>query len=66
MHTLDMANVTPVQSAPALAPPRLLVDLALESLDFPSQVSDDACVLGDVVGHVEQVLLHLQGAQRQR
>lgn len=58
-----MADVTPVQFAPGLTPPSLLVDLALESLDLASQISDDAGVLSDVVGDVEQVLLHLQGAQ---
>lgn len=60
LHTLDMTDVTPVKFAPGLAPPSLLVNLALESLDLASQVGDDAGVLGDVVGDIEQVLLHLR------
>lgn len=55
-----MTDVTPVKFAPGLAPPSLLVNLALESLDLASQVGDDAGVLGDVVGDIEQVLLHLR------
>lgn len=58
-----MTDVTPVQFAPGLAPPSLLVDLALESLDLSSQVSDDAGVLSNVVGDIEQILLHLEGAR---
>lgn len=58
-----MTDVTPVQFASGLTPPSLLVDLALESLDLASQVSDDAGVLSDVVGNIQQVLLHLRGAQ---
>lgn len=58
-----MTDVTPVQFASGLIPPSLLVDLALESLDLASQVSDDAGVLSDVVGNIQQVLLHLRGAQ---
>lgn len=58
-----MADVAPLLPAAGLAPPSLLLDFALKSLDLAPQVSNDAGVLGDVVGDTEQVLLHLPGAQ---
>lgn len=58
-----MADVTPLRPAPGLAPPTLLIDLALEPLDLAPQVRDDAGVLGDVVGDVEQILFHLRRAR---
>lgn len=63
-HTLDVADVSLLLPAPGLAPSGLLVDLALEPLDLTPQVGDDAGILSNVVGNIEQVLLHLQGAQR--
>lgn len=62
-HTLGVASVTPLQPSPGLASSALLINLALESLDLAPQVRDDAGVLGNVVGDIEQVLLHLWGAQ---
>lgn len=61
-----MADVSPLQPAAGLAPPSLLLDLALESLDLAPQVSNDAGVLGDVVGDAEQVLLDLREHRRAR
>lgn len=39
----------------------LPLDLGLEALDLPAQVGDDVRVLGDVVGHAQQVALDLRG-----
>lgn len=52
-HTLDVSDVTPLQLACGWAPPSLLVDLALESLDLTPQVLDDTGVLGDVIGNIK-------------
>lgn len=58
-----MANVTSLQPALGLASPALPINLALEPLDLSPEVSNDAAVLGDVVGDVEEVLLDLWGTQ---
>lgn len=39
----------------------LPLDLGLEVLDLPVQVGDDVRVLGEVVGHAQQVALDLRG-----
>lgn len=39
---------------------RLLSDLLFQSLNLTAQVCNDAGVLSNVVGHIQQVSLHLQ------
>lgn len=56
--TLDVADISPLRVHRLAA--RLLCDLFLQPLDLAAQVRDDVGVLGDVVGHVDQVLFHLQ------
>lgn len=51
-----MADIGPVGGDLAAC---LVGDLLLESFDLAAKVRDDVGVLSDVVGHVDQVLLHL-------
>lgn len=55
--TLDVADVRPLRVELAAG---LVSHFLLQPLDLAAQVRDDVGVLGDVVGHVHQVLLHLE------
>ena len=55
-HTLHVADVGLLALLLLLA---LLVDLGAKPLDLLAQLGNDVGVLGQVIGHVEQVPLHL-------
>ena len=42
-------------------PAGLLSNFLLQSLELTAQVRDDAGVLSNVVGHIQQISLHLRG-----
>lgn len=58
---MDVADVRPLGVELAAG---LVGHFLLEPLDLAAQVRDDVGVLGDVVGHVHQVLPHLECRQQ--